>query len=335
MAKGINEAVREVCLSFPEAEEVVSHGFPNFRVRGKTFATYVINHHGDGRVALWLNSPSGSQDHYAKSEPRHFFVPPYVGPRGWLGVHLDKGLSWQRVAALVRQAYEKVAPRALADSIGETVKIKSPPAALPADEVNPLKSRQAQATLKRLRQIYLSWPEVSEDVQFGSPVWRAGKKTFAWMHVDRNLGEEGAARGSAAERRVDDRSAGERSAGDRRASGPAARADRSVAPRMAASGNVRSDRVSPADTGRSRKPRPAPRLQLYFWVGVAAQGLMTADERFHIPAYMGHQGWIALDVTDHCDWQEVRGLALASYRHFALQRMLKALDAQARDKEDQ
>jgi predicted DNA-binding protein (MmcQ/YjbR family) len=265
VARGINEAVREVCLSFPEAEEVVSHGSPNFRVRGKTFASYVVNHHGDGRVALWLNAPAGSQDHYAKSEPRHFFVPPYVGPRGWLGVNLDKGLPWQTVAALVRQAYEKVAPPALADSIGATVRIKSPPAALPPDEVDPLKSRKAQAILKRLRPMYLSWPEVSQDVQFGSPVWRAGKKTFAWMHAD----------------------------------------------------------------------RAGPRFQLYFWVGVAAQGLMTADERFEIPAYMGHQGWIALDVTDHCDWKEVRGLALASYRHFALQRMLKALDAQAREKEDQ
>ena len=55
----------------------------------------------------------------------------------------------------------------------------------------------------------------------------------------------------------------------------------------------------------------------------------TSGERFEIPAYMGHQGWIALDVTDHCDWNEVGGLALSSYRHFALQRMLKALDAQA------
>ena len=270
MARGIHEAVREVCLSFPETEEVVSHGSPNFRVRGKTFASYVVNHHGDGRVALWLNAPAGSQDHYAKSEPRYFFVPPYVGPRGWLGVHLDKGLSWQRVAALVRQAYEKVAPPALADSIGETVKIKSPPAALAADEVDPLKSRRAQAVLKRLRQMYMAWPEVSEDVQFGSPVWRAGKKTFAWVHADRNQGS------------------------------------------------------SP-----SGKPRARPRLQLYFWVGVAAQGLMTVDGRFEIPAYMGHQGWIALDVTDHCDWNEVRGLAISSYRHFALQRMLKALDTQA------
>jgi predicted DNA-binding protein (MmcQ/YjbR family) len=271
VARGINEAVREVCLSFPEAEEVVSHGSPNFRVRSKTFASYVVNHHGDGRVALWLNAPAGSQDHYVRSEPRYFFVPPYVGPGGWLGVHLDKGLSWQRVAALVRQAYEKVAPRALAESIGETVKIKSPPATMAADEVDLLKSRQAQAILKRLRQMYLSWPEVSEDVQFGSPVWRAGKKTFALVHADRNVGE----------------------------------------------------------------PSARPRLQLYFWVGVAAQGLMTDDERFEIPAYMGHNGWIALDVTDHCDWKEVRGLALASYRHFALQRMLKALDAQARHEEDQ
>ena len=262
MARSVNEAVREVCLSFPETEEVVSHGFPDFRVRGKTFASYVVNHHGDGRVALWLNAPAGSQDHYSKSEPKHFFVPPYVGPRGWLGVHLNKGLSWQRVAALVRQAYEKVAPRTLAESIGETVQIK-PPAALSPEQIDPLKSRRAQTVLAGLRKLCLSWPEVVEDQQFGSPVWRAGKKTFVWLHAERNAGAAGR--------------------------------------------------------------RPHPRLQLYFWVGVAAQGFMITDARFEIPPYIGHQGWIALDVTGHCDWKEVRGLALSSYRHFALQRMLKLL----------
>jgi hypothetical protein len=271
VARSVNEAVREVCLSFPEAEEVVSHGFPDFRVRGKTFASYVVNHHGDGRVALWLNAPLGSQDHYSKSEPKHFFVPPYVGPRGWLGVQLNKGLSWQRVAALVRQAYEKVAPRALTESIGETVQIK-PPAALSAEQIDPLKSRRAQTVLTGLRKICLSWPEVAEDQQFGSPVWRAGKKTFVWLHADRNAG------GSAAK-----------------------------------------------TAGRGAARRAPPRLQLYFWVGVATQSFMTADARFEIPPYIGHQGWIALDVTEHCDWKEVRGLALASYRHFALQRMLKLL----------
>jgi hypothetical protein len=57
MAKDIAAAVREVCQAFPEVEEYSSHGSPNFRVCKKTFATYVVNHHGDGRVALWLNVP--------------------------------------------------------------------------------------------------------------------------------------------------------------------------------------------------------------------------------------------------------------------------------------
>jgi hypothetical protein len=268
VAKSIHDAVREVCLSFPEAEEVISHGSPDFRVRGKSFASYVINFHGDGRVALWLNAPSGSQDHYVKSEPKYFFVPPYRGSRGWLGVQLNKGLSWHRVASLARQAYEKVTPRSLAASIGETVKIKSRPVALTPEEIDPLKSRRARDILQRLRRLCLAWPEVSEDAQFGAPVWRAGKKTFLWLHADRNL-----------------------------------------------------------EPNSARSGKRGPRLHVYFWVGVAAQGLMLADKRFHIPAYLGHNGWIALDVTDDCDWKEIRGLALGSYRHFAMQRMIKALDA--------
>jgi hypothetical protein len=119
MARGIDEAVREACLWLPEAEEFLSHGSPNFRVRGKTFAAYVINHHGDGRVALWLNAMPGSQELHVRTQPEHFFVPPYVGPRGWLGVVLNRGIDWNRVAALVREAYEKVAPPKLKLLIGK------------------------------------------------------------------------------------------------------------------------------------------------------------------------------------------------------------------------
>jgi len=100
VAKDINDAVREVCLSFPGAEEFSAHGSPNFRVRGKTFAMYTVNHHGDGRVSLWLSSPPGAQEVHVAGEPKHFFVPPYVGPRGWLGVHLDKGLGVDRQGLL-------------------------------------------------------------------------------------------------------------------------------------------------------------------------------------------------------------------------------------------
>jgi predicted DNA-binding protein (MmcQ/YjbR family) len=266
VAKTIHQAVREVCLSFPQTEEVVSHGSPDFRVAGKAFASYVINHHGDGRVALWLNSPAGAQDHYCKSEPRYFFVPPYVGPRGWLGVHLNKGLSWDRVAGLVRQAYEKVAPRALAASLGNTIRIKPPTAKLSPEEIEPLKARAAKTLLERYRKVIAGWPEVSEELQFGWPAWRVGKKTFTSFH--------------------------------------AARAAHAAPP---------------------PKRRQMP-MKIYFWVGVAAQGLMTSDPRFEIPAYMGHNGWISLDVTEHCDWKEVRALALASYQHFAPRRALKALD---------
>ncbi len=152
-SKNISQAVREICFWFPETEEVLSHGSPDFRVKGKTFATYVINHHGDGRVALWLNAPQGAQGHYVKQEPKHFFVPPYVGPRGWLGVNLDKGISWKTVARLVREAYEKVAPASLTNSLGKTIEIDPPTAKLKPEEIDPLQSKRAQAVLKALREI--------------------------------------------------------------------------------------------------------------------------------------------------------------------------------------
>jgi len=62
-----------------------------------------------------------------------------------------------------------------------------------------------------------------------------------------------------------------------------------------------------------------------FWVGVHAQLLMTDDPRYTIPPYMGHNGWIALDVGRDCDWHEIETLTLQSYRHFALKRMLLLL----------
>src|ERR1700736_1825757 len=179
MARDISQAVREACLWLPEAEEVVSHGSPNFRVRGKTFASYVVNHHGDGRVALWLNALPDSQQVRVLAEPTHFFVPPYVGPRGWLGVILDHGLEWNRIPALIREAYEKAAPSDLHARIGKTPQIKAPAKTPSAIEIDPLKSPRAVEVLAKLRTITLSLPESNEGKQFGHPVWLAGKKTFA------------------------------------------------------------------------------------------------------------------------------------------------------------
>jgi hypothetical protein len=256
MSDAVHQAVQRACLWLPEAEEFRSHGSPNFRVRGKTFATYAVNHHGDGRIALWLNMAPGAQEAYVRADPVRFFVPPYVGPRGWLGVRLDKRLAWGRVAALIREAYEKVAPRAVCLLLGKTPAIEGPGRVPAASEVDPMRSPRGKSLLKMMRELCLALPETREVRQFGYPVWQAGKKTYAWARC--------------------------------------------------------SDQ----------------RLILCFWVGALNQGLLTADRRYRIPAYMGHNGWIALDVHDQWDPQEVASLTLQSYRHFALKRMLQTLDLQ-------
>lgn len=254
-SRQISQVVREVCLWLPGSEEAGAHGMADFRVAGKTFATYAINLHGDGRVALWLSAPAGAQQHYVKSEPRHFFVPPYVGPRGWLGVNLDRGIAWSTVARLVREAYEKVAPARFLRELGATPSIKPPTVKMSAEEFDPLAAPRAVEVLKKLRPICMALPEVTEARQFGHPVWRAGKKVFAQAWCYR----------------------GER------------------------------------------------RLQLGFWVGLDQQALLLRDPQFSLPAYMGHNGWIAVDVTRTANWKEIRSLAMFSYRHFALRRMLQQL----------
>ena len=182
MPKSIPEAVREICLSFPEAEEKPSHGSPDFRVRGKAFASFVINHHGDGRVALWLPARPGVQRHFTADEPAYYFVPPYVGPRGWLGVHLNKGLHWDDVAKRVREAYELVAPTSLSAALGNTIRIKPPAKDVDPEVFDPLNTPRTKKVLIQIRQRCLAFPETSEGLQFGTPMWRAGKKTFCTVH---------------------------------------------------------------------------------------------------------------------------------------------------------
>ena len=113
MSDGDLEQVRHICLALPEAAEKPGPR-PAFQVRGKTFVMFMDNHHGDGRVALWCKGAPGAQDVLVRSNPERFFVPPYVGPNGWVGVRLDRGLDWDEVAALVQDAYRAAAPKRLA-----------------------------------------------------------------------------------------------------------------------------------------------------------------------------------------------------------------------------
>lgn len=103
--------VRKTCLALPETTERPSHGAPTFFIRGKrSFCTFVDDHHGDGRLAVWCAAPPGAQAMLVESSPRVYFVPPYVGVSGWIGVRLDRRAPWAEVAAILEQAYRARAP---------------------------------------------------------------------------------------------------------------------------------------------------------------------------------------------------------------------------------
>ena len=101
--------VRKICLALPEAQEKEAWGSPTFRVRDRIFVMFVDNHHGDGRLALWCNAAPDAQAAVVEADPRRFFVPPYVGPRGWIGIRLDRRPNWAIVAALIEEGHRKVA----------------------------------------------------------------------------------------------------------------------------------------------------------------------------------------------------------------------------------
>jgi hypothetical protein len=107
--------LRKLCLALPEAHEVEAWGEPTFRVRNKLFATYASadTHHGKGRPAVWCKAAAGNQALMLRAAPDRFFVPPYVGPSGWVGIWLDGKVDWKELAELLRDAYRLVAPKRL------------------------------------------------------------------------------------------------------------------------------------------------------------------------------------------------------------------------------
>ena len=107
--------LRKLCLSLPEAHEVEAWGEPTFRVRNKLFAMYASadTHHGDGRPAVWIKAAPENQAFMVQTAPDRFFVPPYVGPSGWVGVRLDGDVDWAEIAELLRDGYRLTAPKRL------------------------------------------------------------------------------------------------------------------------------------------------------------------------------------------------------------------------------
>lgn len=112
MSNDTLDRARRVCLALPEATEQETWGEPTFRVRKKIFAMYAGNHHQDGRWALWCKAPVGVQEILVRDAPERFFVPPYVGPKGWVGILLD-GVDDAELREMVVQSYCLIAPKRL------------------------------------------------------------------------------------------------------------------------------------------------------------------------------------------------------------------------------
>src|SRR5262250_1512648 len=104
------ERLRAICLALPDTTEKIAWGEPTWRVRGKLFAQLDDHHHGADHLAVWLPAPLGEQEAMIFTDPERFFRPPYVGPRGWVGVRIDRRPDWTQLARLVHQAYGLVAP---------------------------------------------------------------------------------------------------------------------------------------------------------------------------------------------------------------------------------
>jgi predicted DNA-binding protein (MmcQ/YjbR family) len=107
------ERVTAICRALPGAEHAHQGDHSIYRVRGKVFAYFLDNHHGDGIVSICVKSQRGENLDRARLEPERFYLPAHIGPRGWFGVRLDRGrVAWREVAEVVEQSYRLTASKA-------------------------------------------------------------------------------------------------------------------------------------------------------------------------------------------------------------------------------
>jgi predicted DNA-binding protein (MmcQ/YjbR family) len=104
-----------LCLALPEVERAVHGDHADFRVRKKVFAYFLNNHHGDGIVSVCCKSELGENVDRASSDPERFYLPAYIGARGWFGLRLDCGpVNWREVENVLELSYRLSAPKTLA-----------------------------------------------------------------------------------------------------------------------------------------------------------------------------------------------------------------------------
>jgi predicted DNA-binding protein (MmcQ/YjbR family) len=114
--RGPTDRLRALCMALPEAEERETWEIPTWRIRGKIFA---LQSAIGERDAVWCKAQEGSQELLVQADPDRFFVPPYLGHKGWVGMWLDRRVDWTEVAELVRRSYRLIAPKKLAATLAD------------------------------------------------------------------------------------------------------------------------------------------------------------------------------------------------------------------------
>jgi hypothetical protein len=105
----------KICLTLPEVTRNCHGSHAAFLIRKKTFAYFLDDHHGDGIVAVACKALPGDNAVLIAAQPDRFYMPAYIGSRGWVALRLDMGpVDWDEVAELVSGSYCLVAPKRLA-----------------------------------------------------------------------------------------------------------------------------------------------------------------------------------------------------------------------------
>jgi predicted DNA-binding protein (MmcQ/YjbR family) len=113
----------KICLGLPQAERETMGLHAGFKVKKKTFAYFVNDHHGDGIVGVWCKVLPGDNASLIKADPKRFYMPGYVGPRGWVGLRMDVGrVNWSEVEELAKGSYQLVVGKRLNEVAQEPAK---------------------------------------------------------------------------------------------------------------------------------------------------------------------------------------------------------------------
>jgi hypothetical protein len=192
-AKEAYAKVRDIGLAFPGADVKLSHGAPSFHVRGKMFLTFVDNHHGDGRLAVWCKAVPEEQKRLVEQNPARFFVPPYVGVGGWVGVRLDEpAADWIELAILVEDAWTKVAPKSSVTASrkpASTTKKAPPKSAKKPLELPTTDAKVAAKALAKLTELCATLPESWCERAGTHATFRVRGRPFVYF-LDNHHGDE-------------------------------------------------------------------------------------------------------------------------------------------------